>query len=196
MKPIRLAFNLALLFVACTSMAQADTFAGVISKVNTNVYLLPSAGVSGSLEVKTLTSDVQKNLLRLESGDYMEASGSLVGNALVLNSIDFVALAALLGTWKNGDHWIIFRDFSNALVSLQGTVDSSERPVAMPYSIIPGVNNTWKIFFSSVNRVISASLSLKGDTAEFSFVDPNSGNPQVYQLVKLSFSDDQHKNGH
>ena len=169
------------------SSSKAATYSGVISKFAGKVFLIRSDNTSNPLEMRTLTAEGNKILERLEPGDFLEGSGSIVNQALVLDSIDFVALAELLGTWKNGPYWISFKDFSNALVYLSSQA-TAKKPTPMQYSIVPGDNNSWRIFFSEQDKVISAVLTLNGDVADFHFFDQDSGNTKVYELTKLSFS--------
>ncbi len=166
----------------------SSTYSGVISKENKNIYLVSTTNKFAPLELKTLTAEAQKTLLRLVSGDFLEGSGDVVNNALVLDTIDFVALAALIGTWRNGLDWIDFKDFSTALVSLSAQVKDSNKALSMKYSIVPGGNNSWKILFSAEDNVIAASLTINGNVAQFNFYDQESDISRIYELTKLNFS--------
>lgn len=182
----RFFLNFGFFALLAPSFASADTYSGVVSKINTKAYLIPIVHPSNTLEMKALTADAQNILTRLQSGDFLEGSGGIVNNSLVLDSIDFVSLAALLGTWKNNSYWIRFIDFSHAELYLASEVNNGDESIGMQYSILPGADNSWRILFSSGEQVIAANLTLNDRIANFAFYNQVNGTSQVYRLTKLS----------
>jgi hypothetical protein len=167
--------------------AQADDFSGTIFRNNQSVFLDCNSGCSNKVELRAMTADSQKTLDRLQNSDFLEGTGGLINGAIVLDSVDFVGLANLVGIWKSGGYWVEFVNFNKANMYLDSELWDG-KPTPMQYSIIPGDKGNWKVLFSNDKTVNPANLILNNNTLLLEIFDQNTGHSQVYSLFKYTSS--------
>ena len=177
-----------------TSITLACLSFSVLSKAAENI--------SGELHIengryflKTLDSNTIYNLRagsiaadlilhKLGEHDHVSGSGDLVGeNDFVLQSVDFVTLFNLIGTWTSGKSRLHFIDFYSARFFAVPDPASDRMRSEFNYSITPSNSASWTVFFSSNARVIAASLSLHDNQLQLDFYDSNTG--QITQTMTL-----------
>ncbi len=167
------------------AIAQGDDFSGTISRSAQNVFLHCNSGCTNKVEVRALTADSQKTLDRLQNSDFLEGTGGLINGSIVLDSVDFVGLANLLGTWRSGRYWVEFHSFTKATVYLANEV-WFDKPASLQYSIVPGDKGNWRVLFSTSVAVNSANLILNGNTMKLQMFDQVTGHSQTYSFVKFN----------
>jgi hypothetical protein len=170
--------------ITFVSQLQAMQLSGYFSSVSGRSYLI-TFDRSKKIEIRPFNTQAAVHLSRLKTGDLLAGTGDVSNDVFVINSIDFVGLKELLGVWLAGNNIMDFQSFS----SVKAHLTSDNRPVTlnMKYSITPGEENEWHVFFSDNDEVQLATLTLKKNTAALQFIDSQTGDlSKVIELKKIT----------
>lgn len=124
-------------------------------------------------------------LSRLENLDFVRCSGHLEASRAFVNSIDFVGLRRILGSWKAGN--LLFQFYSFSDLSIFSVTSNPNLPHGnYKYAITPAnTPQDWRIFFTDEKQVLVGSLNFSpgATSAMIQLYDSSSG--RVVQKIHL-----------
>lgn len=141
--------------------------------------------------------DVTASLARLNIGDEVYGTGDVDSTArsIQLQTLDYVGLKELLGTWHSQEGMMEVKDFSN--LSFRPTkddtalgVDNSRNNVNYKYSLSPGNNSEWVVFLSEASKTTLATVELDSsmELATLKIFDSASGNVKSTLHLQKKYS--------
>lgn len=139
-------------------------------------YSFISAGKHKTYRLKPATQEIQGQLEKLNNHDAIRGVGKFSNDhELVLESIDFVGLQRLLGSWTGSNFVFNFKTFAKVSLysSLPGVTHGE-----LQYAVAPAPGSQWKVFFTDSHQVSLASLNISEDHATLMFYDNQSGEPK------------------
>ena len=161
----------------------AETIHGTIS-IDQGIYYITPLKSTKRFMLKSTSIDAAEQIKRLKNKDFLVGNGDIKDTYIVLLSVDFVGLRELIGVWMDELETSLFNfhDFSNVSLYYPGgtklvLIDR------LQYSIAPGSNDEWKVFFTDANHVRLATLSLEKNQASLQFYDTQSG--EISKTVEL-----------
>lgn len=132
----------------------------ILNDLNSKYHLKPS------------TILIEKDLNKLNSGDFLRVYGEKELNVFKIESISFVGLKSLIGLWKtlSGDIFY-FYDFSKASICTQQISLNVNKKLSCIrkeyiYRIVPGIGSTWSIFLAQNENIKIGTLIIKPVKAE------------------------------
>ena len=134
----------------------AENINGTLALENGRVVLVDD-NTQKIYPIKSMTLETQSILEKLNTGDFITGSGSTINNEIVLDTIDFVGFKKLIGYWESGRNSLYFQSFSKVFATLPYEIIAQDTGT-LSYSIAPGENNSWKIFFATLSKVVMANL--------------------------------------
>jgi hypothetical protein len=175
-------------FCALTLQAMAqESVEGFVSRDSRGLTFITS-NPSQSFQLKAATSTVNQQLRKLGNLDAIRGTGKVIGGkTLILDTIDFVGLHRILGTWASPKYLFNFKTFAE--VTLYPTYPRIVPRIVpsegeMKYTITPADGDTWKVFFSNPNQVILASLKMtSSQQAIMTFYDEETGSEKSSILL-------------
>lgn len=168
-----------------------STVRGVLEVTSSAQYILHTGGLnSESYEIRPVFHPVVAQLEKLKSGDLLEGIGHIRQRQgekpiVMLESIDFVGLRKLLGTWMAQSLALInFTNF-HQLVVLIPSLKGLEK-LNFTYTVGPSEKDGWMIFFHDENHVILGSLRIGGENAKIELLSSDIDLPfQSVELVRV-----------
>lgn len=162
------------MFVA--SVSYAESLRGVVIRRDADTALVRLIGSSEApLNVRPVYQSVVSQLDKLKSGDIFQGNGHVRqldsgGRVVMLESIDFVGLKNLLGTWMASNSALVdFIDFDRVQVQMPSGLGLKR--YHLTYSLAPSRESDWMIFLHSSESVILGSLTLNSRTAVIEFIE-------------------------
>lgn len=138
-------------------------------------YLVDN-GISKAFVIKPSNQNIEKVLFRLNNFDRVSGQANTNSeNIVILESIDFVSLRKLLGSWSTNNHknQIIFSDH-NTLLWIE-----NDEVIRKNYYLAPGPHDSWMLFMSDLNKVTMSRLVIEESPSNIRLnievLDPNSG---------------------
>lgn len=127
------------------------------------------------------TDAAKKSLEKLNNGDIVKGTASLIQETYVIESIDFVGLQRLLGLWKTKSTIVNFVDFSTVQFHIPGMLNNYN------YAISPtNMNDQWQVYFSDSSSVILGALTVSDQNATITLFDTETGNvTESLELKKI-----------
>lgn len=153
-------FLASLLILFSQSVAQAEQFEAYACEIAPGYN---GVQILGQRPCKALTFDnvvAFEDFANLEDGDYLVFTGEVVGNKLIMESVDSVGLNRVLGTWKDARsrYW----DFSDyvTLDLYDPKKPLNSRYEEMSYELFPYARHKWHILLVSAqtNKVTVGDL--------------------------------------
>jgi hypothetical protein len=170
--------------ITISSSLQAMQMSGYFSTNGNKTFLL-TLDRTKRIEIRPFNTQAAVHLSRLKTGDLLSGTGDISNDVFVVNSVDFVGLKELLGVWLAGNNVMDFQSFSSVKAHL--TADNRPVTLSMKYSITPGEENEWRVFFSDSDEIQLATLFLKKNTAALQFIDSQTGElSKVIELKKIT----------
>lgn len=183
-----------LLILTITALANfafaQEPVQGYVKHEQETVHLVDDKGRE-LYELKSRNYDVYNQLQKLESGDFLIATGTYdqKSDKMIVEAVDFVGLRKLLGYWKAADSIFNFKDFNvvNFYLLSDGNTDGfAVRKARYQYSVAPGSGSSWKVFFNDFRSITLTSIEFKKDSATMEVYDPETGiSKGVIQLNRL-----------
>lgn len=162
------------IFVA--PFSHAESLRGVVIRRNADTVLVRLIGSTEEpLSVRPVYQSVISQLVKLKSGDIFQGNGHVRelesgGRIVMLESIDFVGLKNLLGTWMASNSALVdFIDFDRVQVQMPSGLGLKR--YHLTYSLAPSRESDWMIFLHSSESVILGSLKLNSRTAVIEFIE-------------------------
>lgn len=162
-------------------------FSGKVIRVGADVYVVEE----NSKKNYTLYSadpEIREHINLLSQGDFIEGvASSIAAPRIFVESIDFVGLKKILGTWKTNKRVFDFKDFNLLSIwSFDFTNDFFSRKKNYTYSIIPGEGPDWQVFVADENQVVVGSLDFVDNIAILTIYDTKTGlSREVITLEKI-----------
>lgn len=165
---------------------------GVEGTINRDILHMTLRAADGQqYRLTTRSTETQRTLNRLENGDSIVASGRLDSVNLIadLESIDFVGLRRIIGTWNtmNTKGLMQFRTYSDvniysyALQSEGGGVVRNHKN--LKYTVSPSAKGDWVLFLSDETSTQMGFLNLKESDATISLLNSQTGD--VANVIRL-----------
>lgn len=187
-------FGVALLCLclAAPLIASADAISGVILRGPLSLSLKDEFGAS--YKIISRSTDVQRTLKRLETGDSIVSSGRLdtVNKVAEIEAIDFVGLGRIIGLWntQGAKSMMQFRSFSDVNVYsfvLQSNGNNVVRNRKnFKYTLSPANDSEWVMFLSDDQSTQMGFLKLGETDATLSLLNSQTGEVQnVLQMRKV-----------
>jgi hypothetical protein len=156
--------------------------------VNLRGYLYVVDGKYSFIDGQTLSLtplrpkslEIQDALHRLSSFDSITGTASISSeNDLILESLDFVSLQRLIGTWQDGDKTVHFVNYT------QVQVISPTETLEYTYVLSPCADATWCMYLSDSQSVVIGSLTFIGNQVQILLYDSMTGEiSQTFNLQK------------
>ncbi len=170
-------------------MAQ-DSVEGFVSRDSRGLTFITS-NPSQSFQLKAATPTVTQQLRKLGNLDAIRGTGKVIaGKTLILETIDFVGLHRILGSWTSPKYLFNFKTFAEVTLYptyprlTRAATQTSPGEGEMKYTITPADGDTWKVFFSNPNQVILASLKMtSSQQATMTFYDEETGSEKSSILL-------------
>lgn len=145
---------LAALFIFSSSFAAAAVIEGVITSCQRgDEYCLQPPDSSREIKLTPGNQAVMRSLEKLVDGDHLTGSGVKSQRMFTLNGIDFVGLRKILGCWKADKQFLNIYDFSHLAYGI-------EKAKQIEYTIVPGNDDRWVIFFVDGQNVATGNLNI------------------------------------
>lgn len=191
-QPMKTNFTLFILLIMIFSTSVfAKDLSGIIS-IKDSVYYLVESNSNQKYLIKFFTQDSQEQISKLDKNDYVSFEGQINADTqeVSINSINFVGLHKLIGTWTADDQYCyIFKNFNELLVYEHklGTRCSSYQSQSdikyLTYTVNPSSSN-WFALFSDDLTSYGGDLIIKSKKRiELTIYDSNTGG--LVKLVKL-----------
>jgi hypothetical protein len=175
-KPIFTALFLAL----AAGSAHADALRGFVQK-KAGVRILVVQNDDGSqsqLQISTSTTQVQADINKLKSGDFLVARGSVANLTVQIDAIESLGLQALVGSWGTTTTDIYeFQDFTH-LNLYASNADHSQivKTNEFQYSVAPDQGSRYSIFMSNTGGSVTVgSIEFKKRHLVLNTIDPTNG---------------------
>jgi hypothetical protein len=171
---------------------KADSIRGVLIRKSPDSVFIRLVDSNESLTLKPVYQAVLTQLNKLKSGDVLKGSGHFRDSdsgerVVMLESIDFVGVRDLLGTWMAPNSALVdFIDFDRIRVKLPAFVGI--KPYQLTYSLAPSSNESdWMIFLRDSESVVLGSLKLTGRRAIIDLVesDPSHEGGTSIELIRV-----------
>ncbi|MGZ3743846.1 MAG: hypothetical protein ACXVB1_14400 [Pseudobdellovibrionaceae bacterium] len=180
-------FLLTIFSVPFLSESQAmgfQVFRGFLTKRNSNYYFT-SVNTDSFYQTHALNRNVEDNLKRFENGDFIIGSGVLdvVNKKINIESVDYVGLRRLLGSWRGTDGIMVFKDFSTMSFTPQLS-DINENKIGnnitnyqkeFRYSMSPSDGNEWALFVSDDKGTSFATMEITKKSVIMKIYESESG---------------------
>lgn len=185
-----------LTLVATTWAVAVPPVSGTILKTSSGIYLQSNDSCS-KYRIETKSDDALSTLTKLSNGDAVTATGLFdTDNCVtVIETVDYVGLRRLLGSWMSRQGLITVHDFSS--MSFYPTTgmkikDHSEsdsaytviKPVQYKYSVTPSNGNEWVVFLSDAESTTFTTIQFSRENAVLKVYDSDTGN--VTNVLLLS----------
>lgn len=173
-------FVISTIIFLSSSLCLAGVVNGFIVVENQRHWLIDKDS-SEPLELKPSTMAVQETLDKLNTFDRLRGQANVSSDSsLVLETIDFVTLRKLIGTWVDSSNkvQITFIDHSNLSIKKETQDDT------YTYSLSPGNAQSWRMFLGDGTKVLLGSLLLDEDKIKFEILDSATG--QVMESHNLT----------
>jgi hypothetical protein len=161
------------------SFVKAESIRGVLIRKSSDSVLVRLEGSSESpMALKPVYQNVLTQLNKLKSGDTLQGSGHFRGSesgdrVVMLESIDFVGVRNLLGTWIARNSAVVdFIDFDRVRVLMPSAIGLKR--YHLTYSLAPSNESDWMIFLRDSESVVLGSLNLTKKRVVIDFVEPES----------------------
>lgn len=161
------------------NISEQTSVQGFIKKSG-NKRILISTATDNSTEYELVINnqDTLKTILKLSNSDFISGSGSFKSKKLSLESIDFIGLNKLIGSWKNKDKVYNFKNYTDLQVfnfnSSNGTTPQL-RKINYKYSIAPYEEEGWAMFLTANNQNYFTVIQLDETNLKIIVFDPNTG---------------------
>lgn len=164
--------------LTCAALGQ-ESIEGFVSRDSRGLTFITN-NPTQSFQLKAGTPVVNQQLRKLGNLDAIRGTGRILGGkTLILETIDFVGLHRILGAWASSKYLFNFKTFAEVtLYQTTPRLNSILTPGLgeLKYTITPSEGDTWKVFFSSPNKVILATLKMtSAQQATMTFYDEDSG---------------------
>ena len=191
---MNLLLSLILCFAASLSLAN-ESISGFFIVAGQNNYkiILEKNTV---LTLRPGNTEVAAQLKNLKNSDIIRGVGTFINNdTLILDSIDFVGLKRLIGTWRSAKTILDFKNFDDVTFYQLSTALAKSIRTDYKYVVSPGGNSNWQMFFLDENDVTIANLVLpEGNRAQLTFYDPETGlTKATMYLTKVKYREEQIK---
>jgi hypothetical protein len=176
-----------LVLISCQSFAQIK-FRGKVIRVGADVYVVEE-GSKKNFTLYSADPEIREHINLLSQGDFIEGvATSITPPRLFVESIDFVGLKKILGTWKTNKRVFDFKDFNLLSIwSFDFGNDFFSRKKNYTYSISPGEGPDWQVFVADENHVVVGSLDFVDNIAILTIYDSNTGSSrEVITLEKIN----------
>jgi len=170
--------------IALSAPALAFAFPSISGQVVSqgDQVIIQLDGTSSTYTLIPQSTDVTTSLARLNIGDEVYGTGQIddFSDSIQLQSLDYVGLKGLLGTWRSPEGLMEVKDFSNLSfhpskddTALGG--DNSRDNVNYKYSLAPADNSEWVVFLSIPTKTTFATVELADTLATLKIYDANTG---------------------
>lgn len=161
--------------------------AGFIERKGQDIYLQANDACP-SYRIETKSSDAQTALEKLSPGDHITATGIYDKDTCQasIESVDYVGLKRMLGTWISRQGVISVHDFntlsfypgSNTELKASRNYDDFEpvKPVDYKYSVTPSDGKEWVLFLSDSESTTFATIQFSKEIAIMKIYDTDNGN--------------------
>ncbi|MDG0818237.1 hypothetical protein [Bdellovibrio svalbardensis] len=176
-----------LTFVSSTLAVAVQPVSGTIERKGQDI-LLQSNDACSYYRIETKNSDAQAALEKLSPGDSLTASGLIdkVACVAVVESVDYVGLKRMLGTWLSKEGLIAVHDFNTLFFYPQTKTDFKrvfEKPadftigksIRYKYSVTPSEGKEWVMFLSDAKSTTFATIQFSKEVAIMKLYDSDSG---------------------
>lgn len=169
--------------------AQTRSIRGVLVAKSGDQFLIDMGEVPRRvLPVRPVYQRAQDQLVKLVVGDLVQGAGHIRSledgsTLLMLESIDFVGLRGLLGTWVSTNATLVdVIDFDQ--ISIKVPYSNGFKRYKLTYSVAPARDQGWMIFLQDSEQVTLGTLHLLGSQkALIEFIsDVRDQNPAVHTL--------------
>ena len=181
------------LHICFFSNAEASPIYGVLKVSDEKLYIVQE---KQSFEITSASIEVDRDLARLSSGDYVALEGyyNVSHRRIFVNSVDWVGLKKILGFWTTADSRIVeFKDFTTLMLRnyergafpiLQAhPTRVNTEVIQMDYRLAPGVGSSWTLFLSDGKKLHMGRMNLSGHNLSITFFNIETG--KIIKTLKL-----------
>lgn len=139
-------------------------------------------GTSITLPIESQDPTINRDLARLQNGDFIHAKGEILTSPsrVFIEDIHYVGLRRLLGVWTNGLSVFNFSDYDHLTIY---NFKPQSMALDLNYSVAPEDQNGWSINFFSSQEVKLGHLEFVGENLRLSILNPKTG--RTKQVLNL-----------
>ncbi len=174
----------ALIFLSLSSgqaIAQNSVIISGYVRIEGKNLFFVDAQTFKTFKLKAYTERAKQTLSQLKNLDGISGTGSVIGDSVLLDSIEFVGLRRLIGYWQTSNTVVNFLDFSHVNFQLSSLTSTYK------YAVSPFSDGSWRVFFSDKQSVVLGSLTVSENSASIDLFDPETGETTKHlELKKVS----------
>ncbi|MNK01172.1 hypothetical protein D3C87_189670 [compost metagenome] len=177
-------FLFVLTFCASTWALASEPIAGLLHKDSTGIYMQVSMQ-GPKFKIVTSAPDVAENLRKLSHGDFVTGNADLDFDKAEMNleSIDYVGIKRLLGTWYSPEGMFEVKTFdrlsfyphSQLGFSKEKSYAAVSTPQEFHYSMSPTEGKEWVLFLSNNKSTTFATIQITRGKARLKMYDSETG---------------------
>lgn len=163
----------------------AESVIGLLEK-EANEYYLRLVKDQPRFKIVTTSADAQESLKKLSSGDFVTGTGEIKAETLEisLESIDYVGIKKLIGTWHSQDGMFEITSFDHMnfypyvynpkKATKQFRINISKAQ-EYKYSMTPTQGREWVLFLSDTKSTTFATIQINQGSARLKMYDSETG---------------------
>ncbi|MDZ4661896.1 MAG: hypothetical protein SGJ18_09805 [Pseudomonadota bacterium] len=176
------------------SQSVASPIYGLLRAADEKFFIVQEKQI---FEITSNSVEVDRDLARLSSGDFVALEGyfNVSQRKVFVNSVDWVGLKRILGSWKTSDKKVVeFQDFTVLMlhnyehstfpINQVNTSRNRTQPIPMSYRMAPGVGSSWTLFLSDGKKLHMGRVNLSGHNLAITFFNIDTG--KIIKTLKLS----------
>lgn len=145
-------------------------------------WRLQIQGVQKPLILTASTQDAKHVLSRLSTNDFIRGQGDISEGHAFIQSIDFVGLYVLLGSWHpkvdpSRMTTVTFENYTTLSVANPATL-GPDQVLLLNYSLAPALAGGWQFFISTSDGISIAKMEISETDLTLRFIDLETGHFQ------------------
>lgn len=141
-----------------------------------------------TIPIKSDNTLIQEMITKLETGDYIDASGQKWAHSIVIESIRYVGLSRILGQWISQSLEVYnFQSFTELYLTPSSITLNVQPRQKFTYTILPGREDKWSAVFLNDQQAQVGHLVFNANgSVKIEVLNPETGRVQrVIVLVRM-----------
>ncbi len=132
----------------------------------------------------SLTQEVVQTIDRLITYDFIRGQGEIRNDQILLETVDFIGLRKLIGSWSLKDgSFLTFDDFLSASFTIPDFI-FPDKVADLSYSIGPGETDQWHIFFTNGVWIRHGVFEIRNSILKLRLYDSHGALKKPIELTK------------